>query len=89
MVVSNHQQSGTTYRAQLVDVVRRATELEDRARVEYNMRAPEDPERGSWQRIERRYATIRGNAQHLLLIHDWQQQRKQRLFRLRRYLNLL
>lgn len=88
-MVENHPMSGASYRAQLTDIVRRAKDLEARARQNYTTLSPEDPERASWLRIERRYATVRGNAQHLLLIHDWQRQRQQPLTRILRYLNLL
>lgn len=88
-MVESHPKSGATYRAQLTDIVRRAKDLEARARKEYALLSPEDPQRASWVRIERRYATVRGNAQHLLLIHDWQQQRQQPITRFLRYLNLL
>lgn len=88
-MVGNHQMSGATYRAQLVDIVRRAEALETRARKEYTILTAEDPQYASWIRIERRYATVRGNAQHLLLIHDRQQQRQQPVNRLLRYLHLL
>ena len=88
-MVKNHPMSGATYRAQLADVVQRAKDLEARARREYAALAPDDPQRASWLRIERRYATVRGNAQHLLLVHDWHRQRQQPLMRFLRYLNLL
>jgi hypothetical protein len=88
-MVEHHPTSGATYRAKLNDVVRRAQELEARARKESALLPADHPERASWLRIERRYATIRGNAQHLLLIHDWQRQRQQPLIRILRYLNLL
>ena len=88
-MVENHPMSGATYRAQLTDIVRRAKDLEARARREHAALPLEDPQRASWARIERRYATVRGNAQHLLLIHDWQRQRQQPLMRILRYLNLL
>jgi hypothetical protein len=88
-MVENHPMSGATYRAQLTDIVRRAKDLEARARREYTALPLEDPQRAAWTRIERRYATVRGNAQHLLLIHDWQRQRQQPLMRILRYLNLL
>lgn len=88
-MVENHPKSGATYRAQLADIVRRAKALEDRARKEYAVLPPDDPQYASWVRIERRYATVRGNAQHLLVIHDWQRQRHQPFTRLLRYLNLL
>lgn len=88
-MVEHHPKSGATYRAQLTDVVQRAKALEERARKEYGLLPPNDPQRASWVRIERRYATVRGNAQHLLLIHDWQQQRQRPVVRFLRYLNLL
>lgn len=88
-MVENHPMSGATYRAQLTDIVQRAKDLEARARKEYSALPPDDPQRATWLRIERRYATVRGNAQHLLLIHDWQRQRHQPLTRILRYLNLL
>lgn len=89
-MVVNHPTSGATYRAQLADVVRRASDLEARARREYSALNPADPQHASWVRIERRYATIRGNAQHLLLVHEQRLARLRQppLARLRRYLNL-
>lgn len=89
MMVSDHRKSGANYRAQLVDIIRRAEALETHARTESHTLDASDPQRLTWARIERRYATVRGNAQHLLLIHDWTNQRRKPLFRLRRYLNLL
>lgn len=90
-MVGNHPMSGATYRAQLVDIVRRAEALELRARKEYTTLTSEDPQYASWIRIERRYATVRGNAQHLLLIHDRQHRHRQQqpITRLLRYLHLL
>lgn len=88
-MVENHQMSGAAYRAQLADIVRRAEALEVRARKEYAVLSVEDPQYASWVRIERRYATVRGNAQHLLLIQTRQHQRQQPLNRLLRYLHLL
>jgi hypothetical protein len=89
MVVKDHRNNGASYRAQLADVMRRAEALESHARDESNALAADDPQRVMWARIERRYATVRGNAHHLLVIHDWTEQRRKPLFRLRRYLNLL
>ena len=88
-MVEIHQTSGTAYRAKLSQVVQRATELELHARAEYRALSADHPERAPWLRIERRYATIRGNAEHLLIIHERQQTRRQPLYRLRRYLHLL
>lgn len=88
-MVGYHPKSGATYRAELAGVVQRATELEARARKEYSTLSRTDPQHATWVRIERRYATIRGNAQHLLLIHERRHQRHHPLFRLGRYLNLL
>lgn len=88
-MVEIHQMSGTAYRAKLADVVARATALEHDARAAYRALPIDHPERVLWARIERRYATVRGNAQHLLLIHERRQIRQQPIHRLRRYLNLL
>lgn len=88
-MVENHPGSGATYHAQLADIIKRAEALEIRARKEYTERANDDPEHLSWLRIERRYATIRGNAQHLLIIHARKQQRQQPFSRLLRRLHLL
>ena len=88
-MVDNHQMSGAAYRAQLVNIVQRAQDLETRARTEYAALNATDPQYRSWVRIERRYATVRGNAQHLLLIHDQRRRRKQPLNRILRYLHLL
>ena len=81
----NDSKDGLAYRAQLVDIIERAERLEERARGEWAVLHPDDPLHTSWMRIEQRYATIRGNAQHLLIIHD---QRQQRSFQFFRYLNL-
>jgi hypothetical protein len=89
MMVNDHRSNGANYRAQLADVMRRAEALESHARNESCVLDANDPQRAVWARIERRYATIRGNAQHLLLIHDRMEQRRKPLFRLRRYLHLL
>jgi hypothetical protein len=89
MMVNGHRKTGANYRAQLADIIRRAEALEIHARNESHALDAADPERITWLRIERRYATVRGNAQHLLLIHDWITLRRRPLFRLRRYLNLL
>lgn len=88
-MVESRQMSRATYRAKLADVVRRATALEQHARTAQKALPSDDPERASWIRIERRYATIRGNAQHLLLVHDRQRYRKHPLYRLGRYLHIL
>ena len=88
-MVENRQMSGATYRAKLADVVRRASALEQHARAAHKALPFDNPERASWIRIERRYATIRGNAEHLLLVHQQQHYRRQPLYRLRRYLHLL
>ena len=87
-MVDIHQASGTAYRAKLSDVIQRASELEHSARAEWIALSQDHPERAPWLRIERRYATIRGNAEHLLLIHEQRHIRRQPLYRLRRYLNL-
>ncbi|WP_026369643.1 hypothetical protein [Kallotenue papyrolyticum] len=42
---------------------------EQRARATQQQLAADDPERLRWIRIERRYATIRGKALHLLMLH--------------------
>jgi hypothetical protein len=88
-MVASHRSSGASYRQELVSIIDRATKLEERARASYCALGIDDPQRQSWQRIERRYATIRGNALHLLIIHDRRQQHNQPLYRLRRYLHLL
>lgn len=88
-MVENRQMSRATYRAKLADVVRRATALEQRARTAQKALLSDDLERASWIRIERRYATIRGNAEHLLLVHQRQHYRQHPLYRLGRYLQLL
>jgi hypothetical protein len=88
-VVPGHPTSGAAYRAQLADVIRRAKALETRAREECASLDPTDPQHASWLRIERRYATIRGNAEHLLLIHQIRHQRSQSLSLIRRSLKLL
>jgi hypothetical protein len=89
MVVKDHRKNGADYRAQLIDVMRRAEALEVQARKSSSALDVDDPQHAAWTRIERRYATIRGNAQHLLLIHEWTMQRRKPLFRILRYLNLL
>jgi hypothetical protein len=88
-MVAGHRSSGASYRQELVSIIDRATKFEEYARESYRALGIDDPQRLAWQRIERRYATIRGNALHLLIIHDRRQQRHQPLYRLRRYLHLL
>jgi hypothetical protein len=87
-VVEHHRTNRPTYSAQLEDVIQRAAALEQHAHRQYRPLETTHPEYASWQRIERRYATIRGNAQHLLIIHQQRQYRKQPLYRLRKYLHL-
>ncbi len=87
-MVANHRVSGASYRQELISVMERAAKLEERARSAYRALAIDDPQRQCWQQIERRYATIRGNALHLLIIHERRRQRRQLLFRLGRYLHL-
>jgi hypothetical protein len=89
MMAKDHRNTGANYRAQLANVMLRAEALESHARSQSSVLAVDDPQRVMWARIERRYATIRGNAQHLLVIQDRMEQRRKPLFRLRRYLNLL
>jgi hypothetical protein len=86
-MVASHRQSGASYRTQLVSVIERAAALEQRAHESALALADSDPERRSWQRVEQRYARIRGDAARLLAIHD-QSRRQPRLERLRRYLHL-
>ncbi|HEX6292435.1 MAG TPA: hypothetical protein VFZ66_24830 [Herpetosiphonaceae bacterium] len=88
-MVEGYQRNGAEYRAQLADIIRRAAALEAHARKESTAPGIHDPQRAAWTRIERRYATVRGNAQHLLLIHERIDQRRKPLFRFLRYLNLL
>jgi hypothetical protein len=89
MMVGRHHGSGAAYRAQLADVMRRAAELEQRAQREQTILDPADPQYASWVRIERRYATIRGNALHLLVVHQRNDRRShQPLTLIRRYLHL-
>lgn len=64
---SLHHQIAQTYH--LLQLIERAARLERRARAAHQRLAPDDPERLRWMRIERRYATIRGNALHLLMRH--------------------
>jgi len=77
---------GPEYREQLVDIVRRARNLEVRARNERKVLDMADPRYGHWISIERRYATVRGNAEHLLQICCRKQRRP--LSRLMRRWNL-
>jgi hypothetical protein len=89
-MVEHHPMSGATYRAQLADVAKRAQALEARARKEWSALPIDDPRHASWQRIERRYATIRGNAEHLLFIYKRPRPRAATpLKRLRYYVHLL
>lgn len=89
MMVGRHHGSGADYQAQLADVMRRAADLEQRAQREQHALDPTDPQYDSWVRIERRYATIRGNALHLLFVHQRDRRRlPQPLTRIRRYLHL-
>jgi hypothetical protein len=85
-MLNQHSMSGTNYRARLTDVIKRAKAFEDHAHTQYAALAPADAQRVMWARIERRYATIRGNAEHLLDIYERQNQRQQPFFRLKRYL---
>jgi hypothetical protein len=87
-MVANHRTSGASYRQELISVIERAAKLEERARSSYRALAMDDPQRQCWQRIEQRYATIRGNALHLLIIHERRHKQRQLLFRLGRYLHL-
>ncbi len=59
---------GPEYWELLVDIVRRARDLEARARNQRTILDIADPSYGRWISIERRYATVRGNAEHLLQI---------------------
>lgn len=79
---------GPEYREQLVDIVRRARSLEDRARNERKILDAADPRHGHWISIERRYATVRGNAEHLLQIRS-RRHRRLVLSRLMRLLHLV
>jgi hypothetical protein len=87
-VVERHHTISSTYGKQLADIMQRAAALEKHARNQYHPLATTHPEYASWQRIERRYATIRGNAQHLLIVHQRRHYPKQPLYRLRKYLHL-
>lgn len=87
-MVTHHHTNSQSYYAQLEGVMQRAADLEQHARNQYHPLEATHPEYASWQRIERRYATIRGNAQHLLIIHQQRQYRKQPLYRIRKYLHL-
>ncbi len=88
-MVKHHQASDSPYHTSLTDIMQRATALEQHAHNQYHMLDTTNPDHASWQRIERRYATIRGNAQHLLIIHEQRRDREQPLYRLRKYLHLL
>lgn len=88
-MLNPRNQSNAAYRSQLADIIRRARLLEDQARQSHVRLDSVDPEYASWLRIERRYATVRGNAEHLLLIHEWARRRRRPIIRLLHQLHLI